>query len=133
MKGYYKDPEETLKAMEDGWLRTGDLGFCDEDGFFYLTGRKKSVIVMPNGEKVNPEEVERYFNNCDEISECLIRLDANSKTLCMEVFAQNHEAVRKYVDVYNEKVPLAYSIRRIIYNDSPLAKTTSGKLIRKEH
>ena len=133
MKGYYKDPEETLKAMEDGWLRTGDLGFCDEDGFFYLTGRKKSVIVMPNGEKVNPEEVERYFNNCDEISECLIRLDANSKTLCMEVFAQNREAVRKYVDVYNEKVPLAYSIRRIIYHDSPLAKTTSGKLIRKEH
>ena len=132
MKGYYKDPEATRSAMEDGWLRTGDLGYCDADGYFYLTGRKKSVIVMPNGEKINPEEVERYFNNCDAILECLIRLDDNDKALCIEVFTRNNDAARDYIEKYNEKMPLSHNIRKVIYRDRPLERTTSGKLIRKE-
>lgn len=132
MKGYYKDPEATRSAMEDGWLRTGDLGYCDADGYFYLTGRKKSVIVMPNGEKINPEEVERYFNNCDEIVECLIRLDDQEKGLCIEVFTRNHDAVRKHIEKYNDEMPLSHNIHKVLYRDQPLARTTSGKLIRKD-
>ena len=132
MKGYYNDPEATQTAMEDGWLHTGDLGYCDEDGYFYLTGRKKSVIAMPNGEKINPEEIEQYFNNCDEIEECLIRLDDNDQTLCIEVFANSADVVRDYIKQYNERMPLSHNIHKVVYRDRPLERTTSGKLIRKE-
>ena len=58
MKGYYNNPDGTREALEDGWLHTGDLGYIDADGFLYIQGRKKSVIVTPAGKKIYPEEVE---------------------------------------------------------------------------
>jgi len=58
MKGYYNRPEETAEVMKDGWLHTGDLGYLDQDGFLYITGRKKEIIVLPNGKNINPVEVE---------------------------------------------------------------------------
>lgn len=58
MKGYYNRPEETADVMKDGWLYTGDLGYLDQDGFLYITGRKKEIIVLPNGKNINPVELE---------------------------------------------------------------------------
>ena len=132
MKGYYKDPEATKSALEDGWLHTGDLGFCDENGYLYITGRKKNLIVMPNGEKLNPEEIERHFAGYRAIAECLVRFGDHEKALCLEVYAKDQDAVRKYVDQYNENTPLAYNIRKIVYHDKPLKRTANGKLIRKD-
>lgn len=132
MKGYYKDAEATAAAIENGWLHTGDLGFCDQDGYYYLNGRKKNLIVMSNGEKLNPEEVERQFENCNAIEECQISYHDQDNMLCIEVYTNDSAAVRSSIELYNEKMPLSYQIRRIYYRDKPFEKTASGKIMRKE-
>ncbi len=72
MKGYYNNPEGTREALEDGWLHTGDLGYFDADGFLFIHGRKKSVIVTPAGKKIYPEEVEAEILKSPLISECIV-------------------------------------------------------------
>ena len=72
MKGYYNNPDATREALEDGWLHTGDLGYLDDEGFLYIQGRKKSVIVTPAGKKIYPEEVEAEILKSPCISECLV-------------------------------------------------------------
>jgi long-chain acyl-CoA synthetase len=72
MPGYYNNPDATRDALEDGWLHTGDLGFLDADGFLYIQGRKKSVIVTPAGKKIYPEEVEGEILKSPYVSECIV-------------------------------------------------------------
>lgn len=72
MPGYYNNPEGTREALEDGWLHTGDLGYLDADGFLYIQGRKKAVIVTPAGKKIYPEEVEAEILKSPCISECVV-------------------------------------------------------------
>jgi long-chain acyl-CoA synthetase len=72
MQGYYNNPEATREALCDGWLRTGDLGYVDADGFLYIRGRKKTVIVTPGGKNIYPEEVEAEILKSPYISECLV-------------------------------------------------------------
>jgi len=72
MKGYYNNPEATSEVLSDGWLHTGDLGYFDEDGFLFVQGRKKSVIVTPGGKKIYPEEVEAEILKSPFILECLV-------------------------------------------------------------
>jgi long-chain acyl-CoA synthetase len=66
MKGYYNRPEETAEVIIDGWLHTGDLGYMDKDGFLFITGRKKEIIVLPNGKNINPVEVEMKLDGFSE-------------------------------------------------------------------
>lgn len=73
MKGYYKEPELTKMVLtEDGWFKTGDLGFIDEDGFLFIRGRSKNVIVGPSGENIFPEDIESVINNFPHVQESLV-------------------------------------------------------------
>jgi long-chain acyl-CoA synthetase len=73
MLGYYNNEQATKEAFtEDGWFRTGDIGYMDEDGYLYITGRLKSVIVLDNGKNVFPEEIEEYLEQVEEIGECVV-------------------------------------------------------------
>lgn len=72
MKGYYNRPEETADVLKDGWLYTGDLGKFDKDGFLYITGRKKEIIVLPNGKNINPVELEEKLDILPEVKEAAV-------------------------------------------------------------
>jgi long-chain acyl-CoA synthetase len=130
MKGYYKDPEETAKVLENGWLHTGDLGHCDEDGYFYLTGRKKNVIILSNGENVNPEEIEIKLGACEAVIECLV--DGDEKGICADIYTDDPDRVQQFIKEYNKKVPMYYQIYKVNCQSVPLEKTGIGKIKRKE-
>ena len=131
MKGYYKDEEETGRVIEGGWLHTGDLGYCDKDGFLYLTGRKKNVIILSNGENVNPEEIEATLGACTDILECMVYGDG--KGICADVYAKDREVVQTFIRAYNDGMPMYRQIYKVNYSTEPLEKTGIGKIKRKEN
>lgn len=72
MLGYYEDEEATAAVMKDGWFNSGDIGYMDEDGFIYITGRSKNVIVTQNGKNIYPEEIETLLSKVEEIAESMV-------------------------------------------------------------
>ncbi|MDD4290948.1 MAG: class I adenylate-forming enzyme family protein [Clostridia bacterium] len=78
MSGYYNDDEENKKAFCDGFFKTGDLAKFDDEGFLYIIGRSKNVIIMPDGENIYPEEIEKAVNDLDFVSDCLVYVEKNS-------------------------------------------------------
>lgn len=95
MKGYYKNEKETEKVLRDGWLYTGDMGYMDENGYFYITGRIKNVIVTKNGKNIYPEELEYYLNTHKEISDCLVyKGEGEEETVSARIFPEKDEIRR---------------------------------------
>lgn len=141
MIGYYKDETETNKAITpDGWLRTGDLGYVDEDGFVFITGRKKNLIILANGENVSPEELENKFSGWLLAKELMVYSDNN--VITFEVFPNadvvaamqipDVEAVVKAkVAEINNDLPLYKRINKVIIREIEFEKTGSGKIKRK--
>lgn len=131
MKGYYKEPGATSQVIKDGWIHTGDLGRIDENGYLYITGRKKDVMVLHNGENVNPEEIEAAFSQCDDILESMVYND--TKGICAEVYTANQETAKEFIKKYNDSVPMYRQVYKVFYSSAPLEKTGSGKIKRKEN
>ncbi|MGM9628367.1 MAG: AMP-binding protein [Faecousia sp.] len=129
MKGYYQDPEETAQRIVDGWLHTGDMARCDENGFYYITGRKKNVIILPNGENVNPEEMEAALGSSEAIRECLVYGDG--KGICANVYTTDKAEAMRYIKTYNNSVPTYHQVYKVFYSEVPLEKTDSGKIKRR--
>ena len=151
MLGYYKNEEETNKVIKDGWFHTGDLGKIDENGYLYITGRCKSVIVTKNGKNIYPEEVEYYLNDNPLISESLvlgIQKENDDETYINAQIYPNIEAITEYlkgsvptkeeiwkiisdaVSNVNKKLPNYKHIKNFVIRDKEFEKTTTQKIKR---
>lgn len=151
MLGYYNMPEETKKVLKDGWFYTGDLGKVDENGFLYITGRCKSVIVTKNGKNIYPEEIESYLNDNPLISEALVlgvQKENDDETYVNAQIFPNIEAITEYlkgtvptkeeikkimsdvVSNVNSKIPNYKHIKNFIIRDKEFEKTTTQKVKR---
>ena len=151
MMGYYQQPEETAKAIdEEGWFHTGDLGYIDDDGYAYLTGRQKNVIITKNGKNVYPEEMEYQISNIDFVEESFVfgqESSIDSDVVITASVKVDEDAVREIlgegcsdddtrkliwseIDAINEAAPLYRKIRKVILRKSAFVKNTSQKIIR---
>lgn len=139
MQGYYKMPEETKETLRDGWLVTGDLGYVDEEGFVYLTGRRKNLIITKNGENVSPEEIENKLGENRLVQEILVR--ENDGVIEAEIFPDYEYAkkkgkkdiqaeLQKVIDTYNQGAPAYKKVYGLKVRETEFDKTTSKKIIR---
>ena len=148
MLGYYENEEATNAVLRDGWFYTGDLGYFDEDGFLFLTGRQKDVIVLKNGKKVFPEELEMLVDKLEEVEESFIygmpqNGNKNDPMVSLEVVYtedaikdKTEEELKKIiwdkVKEINKTLPQYKYIKNLIVTNEPLIKTTTHKVKRKE-
>jgi len=147
MLGYYNNPEANAEVFtEDGWFRTGDLGYMDKDGYCFITGRSKFVIVLENGKNVFPEEIEEYLDDIDLISECVVigrkAKDGETVNLTAVVYpdyskfpegtADNDicEAIRAKVTELNKELPSFKKIKAVELRKTEFEKTTTKKIKR---
>lgn len=139
MQGYYKMPQETAETLEDGWLKTGDLGYVDGDGFVYITGRKKNLIILANGENVSPEELENQLSRNPLVKEILVR--ETEKVIQAEIFPDFEYAKKKHVkdvkgelqaliDEFNRDIPVYKRIHSLVVRETEFEKTPSKKIKR---
>ena len=132
MLGYYKDPEATAEVIDaDGWFHTGDLARMDEEGFYYITGRKKNLIILASGENVSPEELEKKLALCPAITECIVK--EKSQKICAVIYCpeDKQEEVRAFVTEVNRSLPLYKRISAVEFTVEPLPRNALGKLLRK--
>lgn len=153
MLGYYNDDDATREAIKDGWFYTGDLAKIDDDGYIYICGRKKNVIVLKNGKNIFPEEMETLLNKIEGVKESFVfgkqksedaeDIKINAKIIfdrvAMETLynVKTDDEIQKLlfnkVKKINEKMPSYKAIRAIVISEEPLIKTTTNKIKRKEN
>jgi len=159
MLGYMDNPEATNECMTyDGFYRTGDIGYLDDDGFLYITGRKKNVIVLNSGKNVYPEEIEEYLSQSELISECAVVarkkmsgggsgtgeiilcaliypnfdkfIDASGEDTKRRDMSEVKKAIQKEVDEINKKLPIYKQINIVEVRETEFEKTASKKIMR---
>lgn len=150
MLGYNEDEEQTKNTLVDGWLKTGDFGYIDEDGFVYVTGRKKDIIVLRNGKNVYPQEIEFLINKLPYVKECIVyqrEKDKQDTMLCAKIVydpdiikdelgEKKEEEYKKdiweEIKKINQTLPTFKHIKNITITTEELAKTTTQKVKRYE-
>ena len=150
MQGYYKMPEKTAEVLIDGWFHTGDLGFIDKNGWLYITGRKKNVIVTKTGKNIYPEELEELLKDNPYVKESMVYGLEDDKGEGMSVAVQIipdteaieaefgkdksekeiHDILKESLHSFNEKLPNYKRIRSIVVRGQDFIKTTTKKIKR---
>lgn len=148
MMGYYKNEEATKEVLQDGWFSTGDLGYFDKDGYLFITGRKKEVIVLKNGENVYPSDIEFLVNRLPYVQESILFPRENSKNelnlgikivyddeLIKEQFGEKTEKeyeklIWEDIKEINNSLAVFKKIKELIITTEPLEKTTTQKIKR---
>ena len=133
MKGYYKDEEATKAAIVDGWYHTGDLGYVDDDGFIILTGRKKNLIILSNGENLSPEELEENIARDPHVREVLV-YDEDCKIVA-EIYPEddyldNYDYFNELKEKINNKRPMYKRIAVVKLRKEEFIKNASMKIVR---
>lgn len=128
MLGYYKDPDATRFAMVDGWFKTGDLGYVDADGFIYITGREKNLIILSNGKNVSPEELEEKVLGIYHVEEVVVY--AKNNVITAEIYSEDSSNIQTAINELNKSLPSYKRIQRVIFRDTPFEKTTTKKIKR---
>ena len=132
MMGYYKDPEGTAEVIDkDGWVHTGDLARVDEDGYYYITGRKKNLIILDSGENVSPEELEGMLEKCPAVQECIVKELGKKIGVVVYCEKEHQQTVRDFVTQMNRTIPLYKRIGVVEFSETPLPRNATGKLVRK--
>lgn len=141
MAGYLDRPDETAQVLQDGWLSTGDLGYIDQDGYVFITGRKKEILVLSNGKNINPVEIEAALETMDpivaEVAVTVVedRLHAiirpDPEVILREPNVNPRHLIRaRVIDPYNREVTPYKIIQGITLSETPLPRTSMGKLRR---
>ena len=149
MLEYYENKEATGKVLKDGWFQTGDLAKIDEDGYIFICGRKKSVIVLKNGKNIFPEEMETLINKEDGVEESFIfgkpiskdpndikifvKIVYNKESFEGKTETEINEYFNEKIKSINKTMPHYKAIRGIIISDKPLIKTTTNKIKREKN
>lgn len=149
MLGYYKNEEATKEAIKDGWFHTGDLGYYDKDGYLFISGRKKNVIILKNGKNIFPEELETLIAKLPYVTENMVYArDRNediivavkivyNESIMKEMFPNAtkddyHDIIWKDIKEINKTLPKYKYIKHLIVTDIPMIKTTTQKIKRHE-
>ena len=145
MLGYYENQEATDAVISDGWFNTGDLGYLDKDGYLFITGRSKDMIVLKNGKKIFPEEIETLVNRIDGIMESFVYGYSEDggisfdKIMCKAVYDPTvigeenaHGIIWEKIKEINKTLPRYKYIKGLTVTKEPLIKTTTNKIKRNE-
>lgn len=134
MLGYYKDPEATKESFDGEWFRTGDFGWIDKDGFLFITGRKKNLIILANGENVMPEELEMKLGRLEYVADVVCYEEKGCITaefyLDEEHFPDARSRLEEDIGIFNRTMPMHKNISGVKIRDIPFEKTTTMKIKR---
>lgn len=142
MMGYVNAPELTAEVItEDGWLKTGDIGYEDEEGFLHITGRKKNLIILGNGANVSPEQIENFLLDYQIIQEALVYGEGNtivaevypdSKYIALNGISDVKGTIEKVIADVNAPQPSYKKIMKLVIRTKPFERTGSNKIKRNQ-
>lgn len=143
MKGYYHMPQETEETLKDGWLHTGDKGYLDGDGFLFINGRVKNLIILSNGENISPEEIENKLALDNLVGEVIVTGESNGLTAriypepeVVQAKGLNADTIRtelqSFLDKYNKNQPTYRQITGLVVRKNPFIRSSTKKIKRQE-